>query len=175
MTEPDAKASLHEQFLRAIPLANEIDIQLVHAANGIAILSVPYDERLIGDPQSGVIHGGVVTSVLDTCGGAAVMALASRPLMTATLDLRIDYMRAATPGQTLYTRAECFRETQTIVFVRATAYHVAEGGDPAICAGPEDQAVATAVGAFIVDRKKAKTDDKRGAAKQPDGAVGSGS
>lgn len=130
-------------LLEGLPFAREIGIELIAAKDGEAELRIPYDARLVGDPASGVLHGGVVTSLLDTCGGAAVMTSPTRPLSVATLDLRIDYMRPATPRAPLFARARCFRETSLITFVTAVAYH----DDP-------DSPVATAIGAFLVEGRK---------------------
>jgi len=85
-------------------------------------LRVPYRADLVGDPDSGVLAGGLVTALLDHIGGMAVWVAmdAFRPI--ATLDLRVDYMRAAEPGRDLLAQARCYRLTPSIGFVRAWAF-----------------------------------------------------
>ncbi len=92
------KTKLARQFIEAIPHARELGMVLTEIGDGTAEISMAYDNKLIGDPETGVIHGGAVSAVMDTCCGAAVMSHPSAPGGTATIDLRIDYMRAATPG-----------------------------------------------------------------------------
>ena len=84
-------------------------------------MTMPYDERLVGDPQTGVLHGGAVSTVIDTCCGTAVMSHPDARGITATIDLRIEYMRAATPGQSIVARATCHHITRNVAFVEATA------------------------------------------------------
>ena len=129
------------QFIEALPYARALGMQLIDIAEGRAVIAMPYDEKLIGDPETGVIHGGAVSAVMDTCCGAAVMSHAKAPGGTATIDLRIDYMRAAVPGQTIVTTATCYHITRTVAFVRATAVD-----------DDTDNPVATATGSFTVEK-----------------------
>jgi len=62
---PDGQGRL----MTGLPFSAEIDMRLHQAEAGVAVLSVPYDARLVGDPETGVLHGGVVTALLDTACG----------------------------------------------------------------------------------------------------------
>lgn len=136
------KAKLARQFIEAIPHARALGMELTDIGAGTATIRMPYDERIIGDPKSGVIHGGAVSAVMDTCCGAAVMSHPSAPGGTATIDLRIEYMRAATPGQAIVATATCHHISRNVAFVRATATDE-----------DTDRPVATASGAFTVEKR----------------------
>ena len=136
----DHKARVAEQFISMLPFSRALGMRMEGIGDGLAEISMPYDERLIGDPESGVIHGGAVSALMDTCCGAAVMSHPSQPGGTATLDLRIDYMRPATPGQRITAHAECYHVTRSVAFVRATASDE-DAGRP----------VAMATGAFTIE------------------------
>jgi uncharacterized protein (TIGR00369 family) len=140
---PD-KAGIARQFIEAIPFSNAVDMRLEEIGDGFARISMPWSEKLVGDPATGVIHGGAVSALMDTCGGAAVMAHPEGALATATLDLRIDYMRAARPGQRITATAECYHVARSVAFVRAVARDEEEGTP-----------VATASGAFTFERRVA--------------------
>ncbi len=139
---PEKKAKMAKQFISAIPHSKALDMRVDTVLSGLAELSLPYNDKFVGDPESGVLHGGVVTALLDTAMGTAVVSHPQSTGGTATIDLRIDYMRAATPGQRIRAKAECYRVTRSVAFVRATAYD--EGEEP----------VAAAAGAFTVEGAK---------------------
>ena len=123
--------------MRECPQAVALGLETVSWETNIATLKVGYKPELVGDPDTGVIAGGVVTTLLDHACGQAVMAALGAPAPIATLDLRIDYMRAAEPGLDIFARAHCYKLTRSIAFVRASAFEDDEA-DP----------VATAQAAF---------------------------
>jgi uncharacterized protein (TIGR00369 family) len=101
-------------------------------------LALPYDPRLVGDQTRGVLASGPIVALMDVATSAAVWTRARRFVAHATLDLRVDYCRAATPGRTVVGRGECYRITRRIAFVRGTAHD----GDP-------DDPVAQVAGTFM--------------------------
>lgn len=137
-TRTEDVAEMARIFMTVIPHARALGMELVEATPGVVEIAMPWSEEFVGDPRTGVLHGGVISALMDTCCGAAVMTHPTPPATTATIDLRIDYLRSATPGQRVRTRAECFHMTRSVAFVRAVARD--EG----------DTLVATATGSFTV-------------------------
>ncbi len=119
------------------PQAAALGFELVSVEAGVASMAVPWRADLVGDPATGVMAGGVITTLLDHVCGLSVSSLVATEFALATLDLRIDYMRAAEPGRTVIALARCYKVTRSIAFVRASAFEDDEA-DP----------VATAQAAF---------------------------
>src|SRR5215471_10680351 len=114
-------------------------LQLDRAAPAEAWSSLPYRPAFVGDTETGVLHGGVVTAMLDESCGMAVQLALDGTSAIATLDLRIDYQKPATPGLAIRAHSICYRVTRSIAFVRATAYQESE-----------DEPVATATACFML-------------------------
>jgi uncharacterized protein (TIGR00369 family) len=134
------KIQIARQFIEAIPHARDLGMQLMELENGVAVITMPYDPKLVGNPATGVIHGGAVSALMDTCSGAAVMCHPNAPGGTATIDLRIDYMRSANPGDMITATATCHHITRTVAFVRVTATD-----------SDAENPVATGTGTFSVE------------------------
>ena len=103
-------------------------------------IRVPYRADLVGNPGTGVLAGGLVTTLLDHVGGLAVWVAMGEFKPIATLDLRVDYMRAAEAGRDLIAEARCFQMTRSIAFVRAWAFE-----------DSPDSPVAASQAAYVVE------------------------
>ena len=92
-----------------------------------AEMAIDYRADLVGDAASGVLASGPIIALMDMATSMAVWVKRGVFGPQATLDLRIDYLRAATPGRTVIGRGECYRLTRRVAFVRGYAHD----GDPA--------------------------------------------
>jgi uncharacterized protein (TIGR00369 family) len=90
---PDVLRQVMEEL---IPFNRYLGVKLAEAREGYARLEVPFREELIGDPLRPALHGGVLSALADTAGGAAVWTgLADNDARVSTIDLRVDYLRPA--------------------------------------------------------------------------------
>ena len=110
------------EMVKHVPHAHHLGIRVVEIGPAYAICVLPYRDELIGDPDRRVVFGGAITTLIDHASGLAVACALEEFTSIATIDLRVDYLRAAAPGRDLYTRSECYRVTRNVAFVRAVAY-----------------------------------------------------
>ena len=129
-------------FRDMVPFNAALGLEVVDIAPRVVVLKLPWREDLVGNPRTGVLHGGAITALLDAASGAAVFAALVEWVPIATLDLRIDYLRAAEPGRDVHARATCYRLARNVAFTRAVAYH-----------GDEADPIASSVGTFMLATK----------------------
>lgn len=146
MTEEDAQfdlPTLRNAFCELVPHSKALGLELTHITfnPATACLRLPWHPRLIGNPETRVPHGGAVTALIDSCCGIAVYVKVQKAVPTATLDLRIDSLKPAEPGRDIFAKAECYRATHNIAFVRAIAYQ--DEADP----------IASAAATFVLSTK----------------------
>src|ERR1700689_759193 len=145
-----------DQLVKAIETRRSVyghirGLRLDRVAPGEAWSSLPHRPIFVGDIKTGVLHGGVVTAMLDESCGMAVQLALDGTQAIATLDLRIDYQRPATPGLDIKAHSICTRVTRSIAFVRSTAFQESE-----------DDPVATATACFMIGANRTNMmSDKR--------------
>jgi uncharacterized protein (TIGR00369 family) len=133
-------AAMLPQLVSLPPHTAALGFALESVQSDVVTLKVPYREDLVGDPDTGVLAGGVVSALLDHACGCAVWLKQDRFAPIATLDLRIDYMRGSRPGLPVFARAKCYKLGRSVAFVRAWAFDETQ-----------DDPVAAAQAAFMLD------------------------
>ena len=131
--------SLARRYVLDIPHIREMEMAVTGVERGSATLTMVAAPWMVGDPETGRVHGGALTALIDSACGLAVLTAMSDPGPVATLDLRIDYLKPAMGGETLSATARCIKLTSQIAFVRAVAYRT----------DPEDH-IAAAQASFII-------------------------
>ncbi|MBK5936038.1 MAG: PaaI family thioesterase [Halorhodospira halophila] len=126
------------RLFRGSPHGALIGLELVELGDDHLIARVPYRPELVGNPETGHIHGGVITTLIDQSCGAAVLMATGPAERIVTLDLRVDHLRPAAAGRDVYARCECYRLAGEVAFARAVAYE----DDPA-------EPFATSMSAFM--------------------------
>ena len=125
------------RFIDTLNQGRELGLTVTAVKNGQLTLCLPYSDRIIGNPDTGVIHGGAITTLMDTASGSATLCALDEFELCPTLDLRVDYMRPAEPRKPVYARADAYKVTRNIIFTRCEAFQ-----DPG-------ETIANCVGTFM--------------------------
>jgi len=130
--------AMAERFLSALRHCQLLNMHVAQADGNGMTLVLPWSPAIVGNPQTGAVHGGALTTLMDTTCGMATLCVLPRFEVCPTLDLRIDYMHPAEAGKDIYGHAQCYRVTRDVIFTRGTAYQ----DDP-------DQPICQVVGTFM--------------------------
>ena len=117
------------QFASRVGHTRALGMQFQSSGDRWAELSLPWREELVGVPAAGILASGAIVSLIDTASGLSVWIRRGSFIPLATIDLRIDYLRPATPGEKIVGRGECYRVTRKVGFVRGIA-HNGNAADP---------------------------------------------
>ena len=129
--EPMSDAMRGDLAARGTPRSLALGFETLEGGPPYA-MRAPFRDDLVGDPSGGALAGGVVFALLDqTCGMAISFALRARaeaegrdlrPGGMATLDFRLDHIRAPKPGHAVTAEAECLNLTGDVAIVRGWAF-----------------------------------------------------
>ena len=128
-------------FMKAVPFNGVLGIRLDEVSDGFCRMSVPFKEELIGDPFRPALHGGVLSAVIDTCGGAAIWTRIEKGDALSTVDLRVDYLRPGQPRE-FVVEGRVLRLGNRVGVAEMIAYHP----------GHEDEPIASGKGVYNVRR-----------------------
>ncbi len=101
-------------------------------------IRIPFRAELAASSKGG-LHNGVVTALLDSCGGACISTRLQEARSIATVDLRLDFLRPCEAGKDVTGHGVCYWVEDSLAHIRATAYH-----------DNVDHPVATATGTFAL-------------------------
>jgi uncharacterized protein (TIGR00369 family) len=115
-----------------IPFNRMLGLSLTHLDHEQAIMQFDMKEELIGNFLKKILHGGVISSVLDMAGGMAVMSaaiykhadLSTEALSTilskcSTIDLQISFLNIG-KGEQFIAKAHIIKSGSRISFTRMT-------------------------------------------------------
>jgi uncharacterized protein (TIGR00369 family) len=122
ITADSFRTSLARTFSRAVPHVGELGIVIDHIDAEGALAHLPYRDEWLGDSARGIIHTGLITTLVDSISGIALLSRLGAFEAIATLDLRMDYLRPALRDKPLHCRAHCHRLTAHIAFVNASVW-----------------------------------------------------
>ena len=110
------------RFVGSLAQCTELGVKPINAKKNELLMELPYSNKIVGNPDTGAIHGGAITTLMDTTSGSVVICALPEFELCPTLDLRVDYMRSADPGKPVYAKATCYRIAKDIIFTRCEAY-----------------------------------------------------
>ena len=141
--DPTALRQVMEEL---IPFNRYVGVRVVEIDRGRVRIEVPFKAELIGDPLRQAMHGGVISMLADTAGGACVWSALDDPrARVSTIDMRIDYL---SPGQpdTLVAEAIVARVGRRVGVCDMRMYHP----------GAPQHPIATGKGVYNVVVPKSK-------------------
>lgn len=123
-----------QRFLDNLPHCQRLGLSVVSAEGYQLTMRLPYADEIIGNPLTGALHGGALTTLMDTASGTAVFAILPGYELCPTLDLRMDYMKAAGAGVHLLAEAKVIRISKNVVFTECLVYQEHDNDLIARCA-----------------------------------------
>lgn len=133
MADIDPRLEPLARIIMGLPQFEALGLKLVELSKDRCAMQLTQRPELVGDPNNRILHGGVVTTLLDSVCGTAVYAGGDIGTPVATLDLRIDYLRPASPDAPLTGRAEVYRRTRSVAFATGMAFQNDETQPVARC------------------------------------------
>ena len=95
MNPPVTIESLTARLVRN-HFTNWMGLEILRAGDGEIEILAPWREEFVSNPDRRFTHGGILAALIDTAGSFAVATRLGRP--PQTVDMRVDYHRAAMPG-----------------------------------------------------------------------------
>ena len=120
MKEQEARLDALRLMWEQAPFNRLLGLKGESLEAGHAVITLPVREEFVGDPRRPALHGVVVSSLIDTTGGAAAWAALGPGESVSTVDLRVDFLEPARlAGPCARKRRYCARGTASATCGRA--------------------------------------------------------
>ncbi|MDE0942246.1 MAG: PaaI family thioesterase [Alphaproteobacteria bacterium] len=133
--------NLRQMMTVGIPHMAAVGLDVITIDENGILARIPHRPEFVGNTDTGVVHGGIVTVLLDSLSGMCVLPTLAEFMQVATLDLRIDYLKPAAPSQDIFASVHCYKTTRNIAFTRGVAYQ-----------SDVDDPIAHATGSFMLTK-----------------------
>lgn len=130
---------LQQFMVEEVPYNRALGLRVVECSLDRLSFELPYSEHLIGNPATDEMDQCAITTLIDTVCGSVVLTRLQELRRTATLDLRIDFLRRSPEGRSIRCDAECLRVSRHVAQVKALV-HEGNAAEP----------LAVATGSFAV-------------------------
>jgi uncharacterized protein (TIGR00369 family) len=144
---------LNRKYVARTPHMLDTGMRITSVEQGRGAMTMPARPEWVGDPARNVLHPGALTVLADSACGLAVGTALLKRVPYATLDLRMDYLRPAGPGNDVRCDAHCYRVTRSVAFVRADVWQT-----------ERDHPIATAQATFMLSTPAGSPRPKPGVA-----------
>jgi len=116
----EEKRIIATHILAILPHCRLLGMSVEDVTDDTLVMRLPYQLAIVGNPETGAVHGGSLTTLMDSASGAAAILSLPEPGLCPTLDLRIDYMNPARAGEDLLAYARVSRTSKSVVFTECT-------------------------------------------------------
>ena len=138
---PFTPSDILEIMEQQVPFNRLLGIRGESAEKGKGVLVLPVRPDFVGDPRRPALHGGVISSLIDTAGGVAAWTALEEGESVSTVDLTVDYLEPARLGGELRASAELLRKGNRVCHVRVRVTQ-------------DDTLVAEGRGVYNIHRKR---------------------
>ncbi|MGQ9427058.1 PaaI family thioesterase [Gilvimarinus sp. F26214L] len=121
-------AKFREYFISRLNAAREnhvaaLGLKCSFIEPGRAGMYMDWQEELAVSGTSGIVAGGAMTALLDSCCALAAATSGEEIAFSPTLDLRMDHMGLPDPRKRLNAEAEAYRVTSSVIFTSGIIFH----------------------------------------------------
>lgn len=150
--DPRLVAALRDVFEERVPFNKALAMKIVSLDPAAPVIRIDMRPDLVGNFMRGILHGGVISAVLDVaCGLGAMLSVIEKHIAQGepleaqigrfsrigTIDLRVDFLRPGV-GEWFVAKAEIMRSGNRVAVVRSELRN------------DSDELIAAAVAAYTI-------------------------